>query len=61
VPTTAGDAIVFVPPGCRNREPGVYFLTGDDFVRQMPANRRPPGLAPSVQPRTYDQFKLQAG
>jgi hypothetical protein len=58
--TTGGDAIVFVPGGCNSpHEPGVYFLTGDDFVLQVDMERRPPRLAPSVQARTYEEFKLQ--
>lgn len=60
--TTAGDAIVFDPGGCNSRnEPGVYFATGDDLVLQAPTERRPAALAPSVRPRTHEEFKQQAG
>jgi hypothetical protein len=63
--TTHGQAIVFRPAesGCRGSDPGVYLVTPDGkatLLGPTDRDRPPPGLQPSIEPRTVEEVTRAA-
>jgi hypothetical protein len=64
--TTDGQAIVFRPAGsgCSGADPGVYLVTPEGKATLLARTDRdepPPGLEPSIEPRTVQEVTRAAG